>query len=373
MVRCHVARPALDRVLATHPTILEIVSTCLLSFLRTFPIIPCELKDLLSLHLLMVVFYAGIFKPKSFHRCDLENSHTKMIHFLVSSFFLISIACICIAYVARGIFGRGRYTPWERIIYAPVYALARVLWRVEIEWRGELGDAVPSVSQDERDWLLGDRMSGGAVLIANHRCSMDPFFIQLIGGRRVHWMVAGEYFRNLLFGPILRMFQAIPTNRGGVDTASTKRAIALAKSGRFVGMFPEGRINRSKSPLLAIRPGAAIVALRANVPLVPVWIEGAPAGWAVYSALFVPAKVRIIVGNPDRFDANVQAAANSTEPENESKRENEARESGNVSYDRIQSRNDAIAWLSRVMGESLRMGGHSPDDVGIAGRKWLDS
>lgn len=283
------------------------------------------------------------------------------------------MACIYIAYAAYGIFGRGRYTPWERVLYAPVYALARVLWRVEIEWRGKLCETVPSVSQDARDWLLGDRMSGGAVLIANHRCSVDPFFVQLIGGRRVHWMVAGEYFKNILFGPILRMFQAIPTNRGGVDTASTKRAIALAKSGRFVGMFPEGRINRSKSPLLSIRPGAAIVAMRANVPLVPVWIEGAPAGWAVYSALFVPARVRIIVGSPDRFDANVQETANQTEPENESKPENDALELGNVSYDRIQSRNDAIAWLSRVMGESLRMGGHSPDEVGIAGRKWLDS
>ena len=296
-----------------------------------------------------------------------------MIHFLASSLFLISLACISISYFAFRIFGPGRYTPWERVLYAPVYALARVLWRVEIEWRGELGDPVWSESEDARDKLLGDRMSGGAVLIANHRCSVDPFFIQLIGGRRVHWMVAGEYFKNFLFGPILRMFQAIPTNRGGVDTASTKRAIAIAKSGRFVGMFPEGRITRSKSPLLSIRPGAAIVALRANVPLVPVWIEGAPAGWAVYSALFVPAKVRIIVGNPDRFDANIKYTANPAEPENESKPENEARELEKVSYDRIQSRNDAIAWLSRVMGESLRMGGHSPDDVGIAGRKWLDS
>ncbi len=296
-----------------------------------------------------------------------------MIHLLASSIFLIFIACIFIAYIAHGVFGRGRYTPWERVLYAPVYALARVLWRVEIEWRGELGDTVSFVTQDARERLLGDRMSGGAVLIANHRCSVDPFFVQLIGGRRVHWMVAGEYFKSKLFGPLLRMYQAIPTNRGGVDTASTKRAIALAKSGRFVGMFPEGRINRSKSPLLSIRPGAAIVALRANVPLVPVWIEGAPAGWAVYSALFVPAKVRIIVGTPDRFDANVQENAIPAEPENESKPENEATELGNVSYDRIQSRNDAIAWLSRVMGESLRMGGHSPDEVGIAGRKWLDS
>ena len=238
-----------------------------------------------------------------------------------------------------------------------MYALARLLWRVEIEWREELGDSVPAVSNDTRSRLLVDRMKGGAVLIANHRCSVDPFFVQLISGRRVHWMVAGEYFKSFLFGPILRMFQAIPTNRGGVDTASTKRAIALAKSGRFVGMFPEGRINRSKGPILSIRPGAAIVAMRAKVPLVPIWIEGAPAGWAVYSALFKAAKVRIIVGTPVRYDANVQDTANLT----------------NTKNDRIQSRNNAVAWLTLAMGKSLEMGGHSPDEVGMAGRKWLDS
>ena len=299
-----------------------------------------------------------------------------MTQHTASSIFLILIASIAAAYAAAWLFGAGRYTPWERILYAPVYAIARVLWRVEIEWRGESGSEIQGISQNARNRLLGDRMTGGAVLIANHRCSVDPFFVQLVGGRRVHWMVAGEYFRHFLFGPLLRTFQAIPTNRGGVDTASTKRAIALAKSGRFVGMFPEGRINRSASPLLTIRPGAAIVALRANVPLVPIWIEGAPKGWAVYSALFLPAKVRIIVGPPERFEVNVQDNSNATNTENEANAENTGNEAGELekaSYDRIQSRSDAVAWLSRAMGKSLKMGGHSPDEVGIAGRNWLDS
>ncbi len=296
-----------------------------------------------------------------------------MTHPIASVIFLISFACIATAYAASRLFGAGRYTSWERVLYAPVYALARVLWRVEIEWQGELSGMGPGGEQDSRNRLLGDRMSGGAVLIANHRCSVDPFFVQLVGGRRVHWMVAGEYFKHFLFGPLLRIFQAIPTNRGGVDTASTRRAIALAKSGRFVGMFPEGRINRSGRPLLTIRPGAAIVAMRANVPLVPVWIEGAPAGWAVYSALFLPARVRIIVGMPDRFDPSVKDGAHATNSEYEANGELETGGVATPSNERLATRNDAIAWISRVMSKSLRMGGHSADEVGIAGRKWLDS
>lgn len=262
-----------------------------------------------------------------------------------------------VAYAARKLFGPGRYTPWERFLYAPVYALARVLWRVEIEWLD---------GQSERPGdLLAERLPSGALLIANHRCSIDPFFVQLISGRRVHWMVAGEYFKHFLFGPVLRSYQAIPTNRAGVDTASTRRAIALAKSGRFVGMFPEGRINRTKSPLLSIRPGAAIVAMRAGVPMVPIWIEGAPNGREVYSALFMPAKVRILVGPPNRFEDSAKLGTDVSL--------DQSLEVAETRSERAQARDEAVSWITRVMQQSLSMGGQSSDGVSLAGRKWVDS
>jgi 1-acyl-sn-glycerol-3-phosphate acyltransferase len=294
---------------------------------------------------------------------------------LTSLVFLIAFAFIAVAYAAYALVGPGRYNWWERILYAPVYALARVLWRVEIEWHdncgSDLGSSQRSSSlRDSRTSLLSDRLSTGALLIANHRCSLDPFFIQLISGKRVHWMVAGEYFRHFLFGPVLRSFQAIPTNRAGVDTASTKRAIALARSGRFVGMFPEGRINRSESPLLTIRPGAALVAMKANVPLVPIWIEGAPRCWEVYSALFIPAKVKIIVGSPNCFGHSGKNVT--TDLEIDRATEIQPSFDANSSEHRKSNRSDAIDWIVSAMGDLLDLGGHSRDEVGLAGKKWLE-
>jgi 1-acyl-sn-glycerol-3-phosphate acyltransferase len=286
---------------------------------------------------------------------------------LISSLFLIAAACIAFAYAAFRLLGPGRYTPWERVLYAPVYALARVLWRVEVEWRDGYVPRDPSERYRDRDLMLAERMKTGAILVANHRCSMDPFFVQLISGKRVHWMVAGEYFKHFLFGPLLRSYQAIPTNRAGVDTASTKRAIALAKSGRFVGMFPEGRINRTELPLLSIRPGAAIVAVRAGVPIVPIWIEGAPNGWEVYSALFTPAKVRIIVGRPSRFSESAQESLQAT-----NNIESDV-PIGTIPSERAKAREDAVAWMTNVMRQSLIMGARTSGEVSIAGRKWVDS
>lgn len=320
--------------------------------------------------------------------------------FLISSLAAFGLAAVW------AMFGPGRYTLVERLLYAPVYTLSRILWRVELEWieadpnandPGSDSSTASVRTIRDRNRLLADRIQSGAVLVANHRCSLDPFFIQLIAGTRVHWMVAGEYFKTPLVGSLLRAFQAIPTNRGGVDTASTKRSIALAKQGKFVGMFPEGRINRTTSPLLSIRPGAALVALRAGVPIIPIWIEGAPVGPSIFSALFMPAKVRVIVGTPDAWGlqfskvnstkldlaakgkiGSVEAAAQLEAADKLEAADNgstgESAAGGEPANLQREQRDRSISnqWIHRVMLAALRNSGRNDEAIALAGKKWLD-
>lgn len=263
-------------------------------------------------------------------------------HDLAALIFLI----ICLASV--GMYGgwlfvqTDRYSVSERCQYLPVYVVSRLLWRVHIEWSPDYADG------DRRDLLLSDRMRGGAVLVANHCSSMDPMFVQLCAGRRVHWMVTSLYFGKPVIGGLLRWFEAIPTHRSGIDTASTKHAIALARGGRFVGMFPEGRINRTGQPLMTIRPGAALVAIRAKVPIVPIWIEGAPIGPSIFSALFRSATIRVLVEKPD--DWGLLAAA----------------EGGRS------DRSIAEAWAARVMRQLVIRSGRSIEEVPLAGSRWVE-
>jgi 1-acyl-sn-glycerol-3-phosphate acyltransferase len=63
-------------------------------------------------------------------------------------------------------------------------------------------------------------------------------------------------------------------------------------------MFPEGRINTTDEFMLPGRPGAAMVALRARVPIIPCYIEGAPYGKGALSPFLMPAIVRLTVGEP---------------------------------------------------------------------------
>ena len=53
-------------------------------------------------------------------------------------------------------------------------------------------------------------------------------------------------------------------------------AIRLCQAGELVGLFPEGRINGGVNPLLPGRPGVALIALNARVPVVPCYIKGIP-------------------------------------------------------------------------------------------------
>ena len=207
----------------------------------------------------------------------------------------LTLIVLAAAYYLLQMVRQSPYSMWENVLYVPTYLFGRLLWRVRFT------NAPPAA------------MSGGAILVANHRSSVDPFFVQLSAGRRVHWMVAREYCENMISGPLLRALQVIPTNRSGMDTKATRRAIRLASHGKLVGMFPEGRLNHTRDPLVSIRPGAALVAMRAGVPLIPLYIEGSPYRREVWSPLSMPAQVTITFGQPidpaQHLAQNAQALA----------------------------------------------------------------
>jgi 1-acyl-sn-glycerol-3-phosphate acyltransferase len=114
-------------------------------------------------------------------------------------------------------------------------------------------------------------------------------------------MVAREYMEHPLLAWMFTVVPCIPVGRGGIDTAATRLAIRMLNEGALVGMFPEGKINETDALLLPGRLGAAMIALRAKVPVVPCFISGAPYRGTTISPLFMPSRVRIAVGPPLDF------------------------------------------------------------------------
>jgi 1-acyl-sn-glycerol-3-phosphate acyltransferase len=175
---------------------------------------------------------------------------------------------------------RSSFTPVQSILYALNYLLTRVLWRMQIH--GQL--SIPPHQ--------------GAVIVCNHRCPLDPSFIQATTPRAIHWMVAKEYCEFPVFRQLLAACEVIPVRRGAVDRAAIRQAIDLLQRGEIVGMFPEGYINTTTELLLPGHPGAALIALKAGVPVVPCYIEGAPYDGTTLGCLFMPARVKLVIGPP---------------------------------------------------------------------------
>lgn len=114
---------------------------------------------------------------------------------------------------------------------------------------------------------------GGAVVVANHRSYMDPPLLGAILRRPVRFMAKSELFRYSLSAWFFRGLRAFPVNRLGVDRSALREAIATVSSGQLLGIFPEG--SRSKDGRLQRgHAGAALVAIKTGVPVVPVGILG---------------------------------------------------------------------------------------------------
>jgi len=171
-----------------------------------------------------------------------------------------------------------KYSFAQFLLWSIAWLLTRCLWQA----RGPTRLPVPD--------------GQSCVIVCNHRSSIDPFFLQVLADRPIHWMVAREYCEHPAFRWFLRTCEVIPVNRGGIDTAATKLAIRLLREGGRVGMFPEGRINMSDEFMMPVRPGAALIALRAGVPILPCCILGSPYRRVPWSPFFMRARVEIRFG-----------------------------------------------------------------------------
>lgn len=144
--------------------------------------------------------------------------------------------------------------------------------------------------------------TGGFLLAANHISHFDPFLISLAVRRKIDWMTMAEFFRSPVLGFLLRAIDAFPAERDRADLKTIRTAIGRLKSGRVVGLFPEGGIRDGTRSLLEgapLRPGASTLAQIAGVPILPCVILGSDRLYSKRQWLpFRRTPIWIAFGNP---------------------------------------------------------------------------
>ena len=115
---------------------------------------------------------------------------------------------------------------------------------------------------------------GPLVIASNHLNDADPGIICTRIRRHIAFMAKIELFRVPLLAQFLRAFGSFPVRRGEADISTLRMANENLKLGRAVCVFPEGTREGPTEKLTEAMPGVAIIALRNDVPVLPIAITG---------------------------------------------------------------------------------------------------
>ena len=141
---------------------------------------------------------------------------------------------------------------------------------------------------------------GPAMIISNHRSGLDPLLVMAVSPRPIMWMMAKEYFN---IRPLRWMFDKmhiIPVSRDGKDSSALRAALRALADGALLGVFPEGKIAVSDD-LWPFQTGAAMIAIRGRVPVIPVFHSGIPLDESMTPPFYTPQIIDLYLGKPIEF------------------------------------------------------------------------
>jgi 1-acyl-sn-glycerol-3-phosphate acyltransferase len=195
---------------------------------------------------------------------------------------------VIIAYIAVagpiGLFV-GAVFRWKRGLYALGHAGVRfALALAGIRYRVVGGEHVPS---------------SAVVFCSNHESNVDPPVLFEALHPYLHILYKAELRRFPIMRTVLDVGGFVPIERADREKAaeSITRGAESLRAGNSFLIFPEGTRSRT-GQLLPFKKGGFIMAIRAQVPVVPVSVQGGRAAMRKGSALVRPVRVSVRIGRP---------------------------------------------------------------------------
>ena len=187
---------------------------------------------------------------------------------------------------------------------APIgMALAIILrWKSLLYILGHWGVALGASLAGIRTRVAGRENipSGRAVVFcANHQSNVDPPILFRALHPRLHVLFKKELTRLPLLGRVFQIGGFVPIDRRSREhsMAAIEQAAESLRQGNSFLTFPEGTRSRSGS-LLPFKRGPFLMALKAQVPVVPVAVQGGTASMRKGSRIVRSVTVSVRVGEP---------------------------------------------------------------------------
>lgn len=173
--------------------------------------------------------------------------------------------------------------PGSRAFYALARALVVGVTRLVTRTRVVGGHNIPR--------------SGAFVLAPIHRSNIDTPLAASVTRRRLRFMGKDSLWKRRPVGWVLSAIGGFPVTRGSADREALSRCIAVLRGGEPLVLFPEG--ERKFGPVVQpLFDGAAFVAVKAGVPIIPVGIGGSEKVMRKGSKMIRPHKCVVTVGAP---------------------------------------------------------------------------
>jgi 1-acyl-sn-glycerol-3-phosphate acyltransferase/isoprenylcysteine carboxyl methyltransferase (ICMT) family protein YpbQ len=142
---------------------------------------------------------------------------------------------------------------------------------------------------------------GGAVLVINHSCYIDPVFAAAaVRPRRVWFITTAEAYRKGIMGWAMRHLPTFPVHRFRIDPIACREMLRFLAEGELVGVFPE-RERSVHGAYLGSDADTARILARLPVPAIPVVLSGAYDVGPRWASILRVRTVHARIGPPIRW------------------------------------------------------------------------
>jgi len=179
-------------------------------------------------------------------------------------------------------------TVWRRIFRRVIHWVLRFIVRLCVRCSISGRENIPS--------------QGAALLVSNHLGDADMVVGLAFAPKPVEFISKAEMYDYPVIGKLMDAYGVIWVHRGQPDRRALRAALQGLSQGRMVTIAPEGRESLSGALEEGTR-GAAYLALKAGVPVIPVTVTGTE-NRRVYGSLkrFRRPVITLTVGQPFRLE-----------------------------------------------------------------------
>jgi 1-acyl-sn-glycerol-3-phosphate acyltransferase len=121
-------------------------------------------------------------------------------------------------------------------------------------------------------------VEGACVIAPTHRSMLDIPWVAMATPRKIRYMGKASLFRIPLLGSLFTALGGFPVARDGSDRGPLRDSLKILEGGEPLVVYPEGTRQRG-DVIQELQPGAAYLAIKAQVPIVPVAMYDSERAW----------------------------------------------------------------------------------------------